>query len=98
MSETEEDIRAIARLKAAEGAGEKRLEDAGKRAGIKYVLDDADPVELRLLQKWFEQLGTNYSLIRGQLSFFKIAEVMCSSEDDPEDAAKCVDDAMREHY
>jgi hypothetical protein len=91
MNSTEQNEKAINRLRASKLEALKELNQGGEEAGTDFALHIADYLELERLDRWREKTGGGLSQ---QTTFREIAVVMANGDDSEGDT----EDWAREQY
>lgn len=91
MNTTEENEKAVARLRASKKEALQKLHQQGQEAGIDFALHVADYLQLERLERWQDDGGGCSSL---QTTLKDIAVVMANGDDSEEDTM----DWAREQY
>lgn len=91
MNTTEENEKAVARLRASKQEALLKLHQKGQEAGIDFALHTAEYLELEHLDQWREKTG---GIASSETTFKEIALVMADGDDSEEDTM----DWAREQY
>ena len=91
MNTTEENEKALARLRASKQEALLKLHQRGEEAGIHFALHTAEYLDLERLDQWREKTGGRFS---PDTTFGEIAVVMADGDDSEEDTM----DWAREQY